>query len=180
MRNLLIALVSLLFVAGLSFPGVGARFQKRWLGFSGGTANSKSHFTRPSHQRIGGGFRQHRRHLHHHSFLHSKRHHLRHSRQLKRLPRFGNGIILGRSGSLQTRNIPGPGPIARAYARGIGVSPIMKSQEKKALQQVPRHSHSSLSYHHNNPEPWFLYGKGKEFRQMGLIPSFPQSSQGLK
>jgi len=183
MKKLLIISVSILCVAGF--------FSITWAhGPNGGGSSyrghgySKPHYSRPSHQRNGGGFSQHlsrnRRHLHKHSFSHSKRHHLRRLGRLKRLPRFGNGVILGRSGRLRTRNIPGPGPIARAYARGIGVSPIMKSQEEKALRQVPHHSLSSRTYHSNNPEPWFLYGKGKEFRQMGLIPSLPQAPQDLK
>lgn len=176
MKKLLIALVSLLFVAG--FISMAWAHGSNGSRYSRSHGYSKHHSSRPSHPRFGDGFRQHRRHLHHGSLTHSKRRHLRRSRQYHRLPRIENGVILSRPGPLQNRSFNSP--IARAYARGIGVSPIMKSLEKKALQQVPRHSISSRSYHYNNPEPWFLYGKGKEFRQMGLIPSLPQASQELK
>ena len=193
MKKLLILFVSLLFVAGFTSLAWAHGFKSGGSGFRG-HGNSKSHYSRsthrrsgggfsqylsrPSHRRMGGGFRQHRRHLHRHSFSHSRRHHLRGSRRSHRLPRIRKGSILSRPSLLQ--NKPFNSPIERAYARGIGVSPILKSQEKKALQQTPRHSHPSHSYHHNNPEPWFLYGKGKEFRQMGLIPSLPKASLKLK
>jgi hypothetical protein len=178
MKKLLIALVSLLFVAGFismawAHGSNGSSYGSRGHGYS------KHNSSRPSHPRFGGGFRQHRKHLHHGSLTHSKRRHLRRSRQLHRFPRIRNGIILGGSRFLQNRPLSSS-PIERATARGIGVSPIMKAQERKTLQQAPRHSLSSRSYHYNNPEPWFLYGKGKEFRQMGLIPSLPQASQELK
>jgi hypothetical protein len=112
--------------------------------------------------------------LSHHSSSHSKQHHFRRSRHLHRLPRVKNGTILHRPSTFQNRDFNSP--IARAYARGIGVSPIMKNLEEKALKEVPQHSHSSRSYHFNNPNPWFLYGKSKEFRQLGLIPSFPNTT----
>jgi hypothetical protein len=32
------------------------------------------------------------------------------------------------------------------------------------------------SYPDNYSDPWFLYGKGKEFRQMGILPPIPQTS----
>jgi hypothetical protein len=45
--------------------------------------------------------------------------------------------------------------------------------ERKAPPQAPLHFHSPYSYPDNNSEPWFLYGHGKELRQMGVIPSNP-------
>ncbi len=67
-------------------------------------------------------------------------------------------------------------------------SPLAKSYDydyeaslpRENSRPVPRHTHSSHIYYNNNPEPWFLYGKGKQLRQMGIIPPLPQTSRGLK
>jgi hypothetical protein len=84
------------------------------------------------------------------------------------LPRIENGILYSKPGPLQTRTVDSP--LIRAHNRGIGVSPLRKAIERKALRKAPRHFPSPHSYFLENPDPWFLYGKGDELRQMGILP----------
>ena len=65
------------------------------------------------------------------------------------------------------------GPLVRYYDYG-------DSPPREESQQVPQHSPFSSTYYKNNPEPWFLYGKGKQLRQMGILPPIPQTSRGLR
>jgi hypothetical protein len=67
------------------------------------------------------------------------------------------------------------GPLVRYYDYGYEDNP-----PREELPQAPQHTPFSRIYFSNNPEPWFLYGKGKEFRQMGLIPPLPQTSRELR
>jgi hypothetical protein len=176
-KKLLIVSASLLCVAGF--------ISMAWAHGPGGSgfgyrsySYSTPHFSRPSHSRIGGGFRQHPGHSRYGSLPYSKRGHLRRSRQSHRLPRIENGIILGKPGPIQSKTLRDSR--TKSFSPGFGVGPLRKALQRKGLQQGPRHTPSSHIYFSNNPEPWFLYGKGKEFRQMGLIPPLPQTSQKLK
>jgi hypothetical protein len=166
MKKLLIISAGFLCVAGYVFPawahgpnGVGSGYHNQ--------SYSKPHFNKSFQPRSGRHFGRHHRHLHHGSLTHSKQRHLRRAQRSRRLPGIVNGVIQSKPGPLQNRSFSSP--IAKAYDRGIGVSPIRKALEK----QTPAHSLSSRSYHRNNPEPWFLYGQGENFRQMGLIPPLP-------
>jgi len=177
MKKLLIVSAGLLCVAGFismawAHGPSGSGFGYRSYSYS------TPHFSRPSHPQIGSDFRQRHRHSHYGSLSHTKRYYLRRSRQSHRLPRIENGIILSKPGPLESRFLSNP--IAKTYDRDIRVSPIRKALGKRGSRQSPRHTPSSHIYFSNNPEPWFLYGKGKEFRQMGLIPPLPQTSQKLK
>lgn len=101
------------------------------------------------------------------------------SPQSRRLPRIERGVILSKPSPLQKKFFYSP--VAKSYERGFGVSPFRKSLERQRPLRIPRHSHAPRpSYFNNNPDPWFLYGKGKEFRQMGLLPPLPQTSRKLR
>jgi len=67
------------------------------------------------------------------------------------------------------------GPLVRYYDYGYEDNP-----PREESPQVPRHTPFSRIYYKNNPEPWFLYGKGKQLRQMGILPPIPQTSRGLR
>jgi hypothetical protein len=155
MKKLSIVLAGFLFVAGF--------FSTSWAqgpkgGGSGyrGHGHSKPHYSRPSHSRIHSRHNQHYRHKGHNKHYRHKGHkrHHRHYRQ-------------GRY------YWPYYGPYGRYYEYGYEDDPPIEES------QVPQHSPSSHIYYNKNPEPWFLYGKGKEFRQMGLIPPLSQT-QGLR
>ena len=163
MKKLLILSASLLCVAGLvsitwAHGPKGGGFGYR------GHSYGKPQFHAPS--RLSAGIGRHHRHFSRKPF--SRR---GVSPGSRRLPHIDNGVIHSRPGPLQNR--PFNSPIANAYNRGIGVSPIRKAQERKAPPQVPSYTHRPYTHHDDNPEPWFLYGNGKEFRQMGLIPPLP-------
>ncbi len=126
---------------------------------------AKPIFNQSFQSRSGRHLGRHHKHLHHGSL--TKQRQLRRFQRSRRLPGIVNGVIQSQPGPLQTRSLSSP--IAKAYERGIGISPLRKALEK----QTPAHSLSSRSYHRKNPEPWFLYGQGENFRQMGLIPPLP-------
>lgn len=86
----------------------------------------------------------------------------------QRLPRIEKGVLYSKPGPLQTHTIYSP--LIRAHNRGIGVSPLRKAIERKALRKAPRHFPSPQSFFFENPDPWFLYGKGDELRRMGILP----------
>ena len=158
MKKLLIVSVSLLCVAGFismawAHGPSGSGFGYRSYG------HSKPHFSRPSHSRVHQRHNKHYRHQRHKQHYRHPRHnkHYRHQRHFR-------------------YHRPYYGPLVRYYDYGYEDS----SPPREELPQVPRHTPSSRIYFSNNPEPWFLYGKGKEFRQMGLIPPLPQTSQELK
>jgi hypothetical protein len=167
MKKLLIVSVSFLFVAGF--------VSMVWAHGPKGSSNSgfrshgysKPHFSKPSHPQTQ---LRHNQQLRHKSI---KRHHrnFRHYRYYS--PYYSPfitpyGYDYGYGG--------GYGYGGYGYGGyGYGDSP-----PREEPRQVPQHTPSSRVYYNNNPEPWFLYGKGKEFRQMGLIPPLSQTSQGLK
>lgn len=166
------------FIVSTSFLFVAGFISIAWAhGSSGGGSGYRSsgysshQFNRPSSQRAG---ISHRRH---HGHSNSRQHHLSHKRvspQSLRLPRIERGVIQSQPGPLQNKSFNSP--LAKHHSQGFGVSPLRKALERKGL----RHFHSPHAHHHNNSDLWFLYGKDKEFRQMGLIPPLPQTSRGLK
>jgi len=154
-RLLIIALSFLFFVGFISIAWAHGPHGNNYRSYS----HSKPHSSRPSNPRSGIGNQQRHRHSRH-------------------LPRIENGIIVSKSGPIQSKTLRNSR--TKSFSPGFGASPLRKALQRKGLQQVPRHSHSSHSYYHDNPEPWFLYGKGKEFRQMGLIPPLPLTSQSFR
>ncbi len=163
MNKLLIVSASFLFVVGsISITWAHGPKASSSSGYRS-SGHSKPHFSKPSHMRSGRGH-QHRGSV---------------SPQSRRLPRIEHGVIHSKPGPLQ--NKPFYSPLTKSYNQGFGVSPLRKALERKGVQQVLRHSHSPHpSYFDKNPDPWFLYGKGDKFRQMGLIPPRRKDSQGLR
>jgi hypothetical protein len=92
------------------------------------------------------------------------------------LPRIQNGVLYSKPGPLQNRTFYSP--LVQSYNRGFGVSPLRKALERKRRQKAPRHFHSPHLYYHENPDPWFLYGKGDQFRRMGILP--PKRRPGVE
>jgi hypothetical protein len=169
MKKLLIALLSLLFVVGFismvwahGLKGSGSGFRSH--------GHSKFHFSKSSHSRIGGGFRQHHGKFGRGSSVRSRRHskfHFNRSFHSRKHFRYNRHFRNHRYYS------PYFSPFVRYYDYD-------DNPPREEVLQIPQHTPSSRIYYNDNPEPWFLYGKGKEFRQMGLIPSLPQASQELK
>jgi hypothetical protein len=175
MNKLLILSASFLFIA-VSVSTAGAHGPNGSGSGYRSHAYSKPHFSRPSHLRSGIGHHQRRGHSHFGSFPRSRRHHLPHgsvSSQAHRLPKVEHGVLHSKPGPLQKK--PFFSPITKFYDQGFGVSPLRKALERKGSRQVPRHTHSPHSHPDNHSDPWFLYGKGKEFRQMGILPPIPQT-----
>ena len=161
-------------------------------GFRSGTRSdgySKPGFYRPSFKNPGSGGRNF--YGHPRSFRgtgtgygHGRPHHGRlygpyrqRIPQDQRLPRIESGILLSKPGPLQNRTFYSP-LVQSYYNRGFGVSPLRKALERKKLQKAPRHFHSPHLYYHENPDPWFLYGKGDQLRQMGILP--PKRRPGVE
>ena len=180
MKKLLIVSISFLWIAGFTSM-VWAHGPK-----SGGHGfishgHSKPHFSRHSHKGKHLGrklsLRPHQR----------SRHHLGREPRVQKHSRRGHGIrrhghskqLLGKHSHLRVR-------LGRNHRFGrFGLnrfqrfyryySPTLrKDYEDRAPQEesrsVPQHTPASHIYYDTNPEPWFLYGKSKEFRQLGLIP----------
>jgi hypothetical protein len=176
MNKLCIISASFLFIAG-SVSTAWAHGPNRNSSGYRSHAYSKPHFSRPSHLRSGIGHHQRRGPSHLGSFPRSRQHHLPHgsvSPRVHRLPRIEHGVLHSKPGPLQKR--PFYSPITKFYDQGLGVSPLRKAQERKESRQVPRHMHSPHFHPDNHSDPWFLYGKGKEFRQMGILPTIPQTT----
>lgn len=175
MKKLLIVSVSFLFVAGFismawAHGPKGSNSGFRSHGYS------KPHFSRPSHPQ---------KKLHHNPQLRHKsvKRHQRHHRNFRHYRYYSPyyspfitpyGYDYGYGGGY---GYGGYGYGGYGYGGGYG---YRDSPPREEPRQVPQHTPSSRVYYNNNPEPWFLYGKGKEFRQMGLIPPLSQASQGLK
>jgi len=172
MKKLLIVSAGFLFVAGF--------ISIAWAhGPNGGGLGYRSHgYSQPyfnrSFPRSVRGHHQHHGHSYYGSLPYSKRNHVPRgsiSRQSRRLPRIENGVILSKPGPIQSKqNIS---PLTKAYDRGIGVSPLRKALERKGVQQVPQPLHTPHAHHGNHSDPWFYYGKGKQLRQLGILPPLP-------
>ena len=160
MNKLLIVSVSFLFVAGFISMAWAHGPNRSGSGYRS-YGHSKPHFSRPSYPRIHLRHNQHFRHQRHNKHYRHQRHnkHYSHQRHYRHHRYYG----------------PYYGPLGRSYEYGYEDGP-----PREESLQVPQHTPSSHIYYSNNPEPWFLYGKGKEFRQMGLIPPIPQTSQELR
>ncbi len=151
MKKLLIVLAGFLFVTGF----ISMAWAHGPYGSGSGYRShgySKPHFKRPSYPRV---HQRHNKHFHHqrHNKHYRHQHHNKHYRHYR----------------------PYYGPLVRYYDYDYGDSP-----SREESPQVPQHTPFSRNYYNNNPEPWFLYGKGKQLRQMGILPPIPQTSRGLR
>ena len=104
------------------------------------------------------------RHSHPRKHLGRSKHHFRHKR--------GHQRHLGKLGRYWFYT-----PYYNTGIRAYGYQDIPPKEE---VEQAPKHTQADQLYYDANPEPWFLYGNGKEFRQMGLIPPLSQTSEDLK
>ena len=185
MKNLVIVAVCFLIVTGW----VVEAWSHGPRGFRSGTWSdgySKPGFFRPSSKNPGSGWHNFYRHLR--SFQgtgygHGRPHHGRlygpHRQRIpqdRRFPRIESGVLLNKPGPLQNRTFYSP--LVQSYNRGFGVSPLRKALERKRGQKAPRHFHSPHLYYHENPDPWFLYGKGDQLRRMGILP--PKRRPGVE
>ena len=182
MNKLIILMFYLLLVAGGVSPawahgpsGEGAR------GY--GHSYSKSSFHKSSRTQMGGLFRHHRR-----KSLHKSSPHFRRKAQLHRGFHSGphrklhveKGVISGKRHLRRKRGFYYPLVRSRFY-RNFGVRlQRRRAPQEKEFQEAPQPDYSSQIYYDKNPNPWFLYGKGDEFRQMGLIPPLFPAFRGLE
>lgn len=145
-----------------SYPGIHLRHNQH--------INHKSHRSRhyhqKSHKRQNRLYRQkgHHRHKAHNKYKGHHRHkgHLRHKGHHKHKGHHRHYRHKGH----HRYYWPYYGPYARIYGYEDG-PPLDESP------QGPQHTLSSEIYYNKNPDPWFLYGKGNELRQMGVIPPLP-------
>jgi hypothetical protein len=183
MKKLSIVLASFLFVAG--FISIAWAHGPKGSG-SGyrGHSYSKPHFSRPSYPRIHLRHNQHYRHQRHKGHKGHNKHYLQqrhkgHNKHYRHQSHQRPNQHYRHKNHRRHHRYYRPyyGPYGRYYDFDYGYGDDPPIEESP---QVPQHTPSSQIYYNNNPEPWFLYGKGKEFRQMGLIPPLPQTSQGLR
>ena len=155
MKKFLIVAISFLWMAGFTSMAW-AHSPKRSGHVFHSHGHSKPHFSRHSHKGKhlghGQGFRTHRPSKHH---LGKRSHFRKHLGQRQGFRRLG------------------PRRFQRFYRY---YSPTLRNNDyeerapREESRPAPKHSAASHIYYDTNPEPWFLYGKSKEFRQMGLIP----------
>lgn len=171
MKKFLILPVSLLLTIGL-ISITWAHGPKRSGSGVRGHSVSKPAFQKPERSSVGIGFRQHLRKSNRKALSHASRKPLSRRGVLtdsRPLPRVVTGTLFGKRAFLRNRrllSIP-------FFNRNFGVRLRKQAPEEKELLPASQPAYSSEMYFDNNPNPWFLYGKGKEFRHMGLIPPLP-------
>lgn len=170
MKKLLILSAGFLFAVGLMSTAWAHGPKGSGSGFRG-HGFSKSHFNKSTISRSGVHFRQHLRKSGRGLIFRN------HGRSKARFKRFANSP---RRHLRQHRRFRDQG-VNRSFRRFRNsrfFSPFLynpyygygDSLPRQDLRPAPQHTSSSRIYYNENPEPWFLYGKGKQFRQMGLIP----------